>query len=121
VVPETDDVQIGSIVLFKQGVYKTTEVNGIQRDGGDRWHQGIITDIQIDENGNQVYTGHHTKTEADGKWCSYKDHSYGFTDYTIEHFRVSPKKCAPENSVQSFSSHCLIPTVIALFFFIAIR
>lgn len=35
------------------GVYKTTEVNGIQRDGGDRWHQGIITDIQIDENGNQ--------------------------------------------------------------------
>ena len=36
------------------GVYKTTEVNGIQRDGGDRWHQGIITDIQIDSNGNKV-------------------------------------------------------------------
>ena len=47
--------------------------------------------------------------------------SYGFTDYTIEHFRVSPKKCAPENSIQSFSSHCLIPTVIALFLFIAIK
>ena len=22
----------------------------------------------------KVYTGHHTKTEADGKWCGYKDH-----------------------------------------------
>ena len=35
------------------GVYKTTEVNGIQRDGGDRWHQGIITDIQIGANGDK--------------------------------------------------------------------
>eukprot|EP00116_Pleurobrachia_bachei_P002583 sb/3462845/ len=55
-----------------------------------RWHQGKITKITKDSNGTKKYSGHHTKGAEDGKWVTYKDYEYTFSDYPLEELRCAP-------------------------------
>ena len=36
------------------------------------------------------YTGHHTKTEADGKWVTYKGYAHEFSSLKRQDFRLAP-------------------------------
>ena len=66
----TDDmIGIGSSILFKQGVYAFGDSTG------DVWNLGEITSI-VEEDGDKLYSGVHSKTAADGlavaTWPSYR-------------------------------------------------
>ncbi|XP_078489481.1 uncharacterized protein LOC100182474 [Ciona intestinalis] len=89
-VPSNDQVGVGSKVLFHQGTYKQSEVHGVTRSGGLRWHQGEIERIYKDQDGNTLYDGHHTRGEKDGKWVTFKDYSFQFIGYSLEDFRMPP-------------------------------
>ena len=52
--------------------YKSSEVQGITRSAGLRWHQGEIEKVYNGPNGIKLYQGRHTKGEKDGKRISYK-------------------------------------------------
>ena len=52
--------------------YKSSEVHGVTRSGGLRWHQGEIQRIYDGADGKKRYDGKHTKGAEDGKWVSYK-------------------------------------------------
>lgn len=86
VVPDLDDVAVGSVVFFPQGIYRGTEGNNA---GGERYHEGIVTSYQT-SNGTKLICGHHTKGEQDGKWVTYKGYSYNFEDCPLMKIRVAP-------------------------------
>ena len=86
IVPDPDDVGVGSIVFFPQGSYGSTEGNN---SGGQRYHEGIVTSCH-EYGGTKMVNGHHTKGEADGKWVTYKDYSYEFEDCPLSDIRIAP-------------------------------
>ena len=49
-----------------------------ERLAGVRWHQGIISSIVEDGEGNKIYAGHHSKGADDGKWITFKDYDFFF-------------------------------------------
>jgi len=89
-VPSEDSVAVGSTVLFHQGRYNATLIQGVSRSGGLRWHQGIIEKVSTAPNGCKSYFGRHTKSEEDGKWITYKDYNLYFEGYKIEDLRMPP-------------------------------
>lgn len=79
---------MGSIILFPQGGYHAGET---QLTGGQRWHQGQITRVyNHSENDVMLYDGHHTKSESDGKFSTYKGYSYTFIGLARKDIRVGP-------------------------------
>lgn len=86
-VPESDEIAVGTIVLFPQGKYRGQE--GV-RLGGQRYHQGRITNVYNGAHGIKLYDGLHTKGHADGKWVTYKDYEQYFYGLRLEQFRISP-------------------------------
>eukprot|EP00794_Sanderia_malayensis_P015993 gene15993-17604_t len=86
VVPDSDEIGIGTIVFFQQGKYGGTEGNNT---GGKRYHEGIVTSVE--KQGNLfMYNGHHTKGESDGKWVTYRGYSYEFHHVPLEELRMAP-------------------------------
>lgn len=83
-IPDKNDIGVESIVLFQQGTYKA---GADQQTGGIRWHQGKITRVYQANDGTTLYDGCHTKTEADGKWVTYKGYSQRFTGLKLEELR----------------------------------
>ncbi|XP_048580168.1 uncharacterized protein LOC116604300 [Nematostella vectensis] len=86
-VPDDDEIAVGSIVLFPQGAYKGKE--GV-RLGGQRWHQGRITDVTHGPDGEKLYDGEHTKGKNDGKWVTYKGYDPKFDDLKRHQLRIAP-------------------------------
>ena len=86
VVPDADDIGVGSIIFFPQGSYSGTKGNN---KGGVRYHEGIVTSIQK-EGGQVLYSGHHTKGAEEGKWITYQSYSYEFRDLTLSQIRIAP-------------------------------
>ena len=86
IVPDPDDVGVGSIVFFPQGSYGSTEGNN---SGGQRYHEGIVTSCH-EYGGTKMVSGYHTKGEADGKWVTYRDYSYEFEDCPLSDIRIAP-------------------------------
>ncbi|XP_065068672.1 uncharacterized protein LOC135693983 [Rhopilema esculentum] len=84
--PDSDDVGVGSIIFFPQGNYKGTEGNNT---GGERYHEGIVTSSQISGN-TKLISGHHTKGAEDSKWVTYRDYSYEFTNLPLKMIRMAP-------------------------------
>eukprot|EP00111_Clytia_hemisphaerica_P022375 TCONS_00065757-protein len=80
------DVQAGTKVLFKQGSYGA---GGCQLTGGDRWHEGIITEAHRLPGGIYRFSGHHTKGANDGKSLGYHGYNHNFKNYTIDSLRLS--------------------------------
>lgn len=84
--PLPDEIGIGSTVFFPQvsnslatpplaysprgqGNYRGDA--NYNRDAGTHWHLGIIEDINT--SGDHVlYSGKHTRGDADGKWTTFK-------------------------------------------------
>jgi len=89
-IPDADAIGVNSEVLFQQGKYKSTQVAGVNRSAGLRWHQGIIDKVTTESNGTKLYSGRHSKGANDGKWITYKDYSYVFSNYRIQDFRLPP-------------------------------
>uniref|UniRef100_A0A7M5UQ35 C2H2-type domain-containing protein n=1 Tax=Clytia hemisphaerica TaxID=252671 RepID=A0A7M5UQ35_9CNID len=85
--PIAHEIGVGSIILFSQGQYRAGQT---QLTGGMRWHQGRITSITKQQNGGTLYSGVHTKTEADGKFSTYKGYSYEFHNLYLNDLRVGP-------------------------------
>ena len=81
--PDTNDIGVGSEILFEQGRY---QLNG---EPGFRWHLGIVTGI-MKRNGVKTFDGKHLKGPEDGKWCTFGGYSPTFTNYTIDKLRVFP-------------------------------
>ena len=91
--PDPDTIAVGTNVLFVQGKYKGQENiagTGQNRSAGLRWHQGVIDEVVTKSDGRKYYNGHHTKTESDGKWCTYMGYSYTFKELTLEDIRMPP-------------------------------
>ena len=86
-IPFAHQVGVGTIVLFPQGGYNGGDT---QLHGGTRWHQGVITNIRVNEYGFAEYDGRHTKGVEDGKWVTYKGYSEYFYGLALEDFRVGP-------------------------------
>ncbi|XP_031566879.1 uncharacterized protein LOC116301857 [Actinia tenebrosa] len=86
-IPSPDQIGVDSIVFFPQGSYGATLGNNT---GGGRFHQGRITNIHKDAFGVTLYDGHHTKGDDDGKWVTYKDYNYYFTNLKIDQLRIAP-------------------------------
>lgn len=86
-IPLSHQVGVGTIVLFPQGGYKCGDT---QLYGGTRWHQGVITNIRVNEYGLTQYDGCHTKNIEDGKWVTYKGYSEYFYGMLLEDLRVGP-------------------------------
>ena len=86
VVPDTDDVGVGSIIFFPQGQYRASEGNNI---GGVRYHEGVITKVDILSEGTVLVNGHHTRGEDDGKFCRYKDYKYKFNEIPLNSIRLA--------------------------------
>ena len=86
VVPDPDDVGVGSIIFFPQGSYGGTEGNNT---GGERYHEGIVTSVRR-EDGETYFSGNHTKGGDDGKWVTYRDYEYEFYDLTLSQIRIAP-------------------------------
>ncbi|EGD79508.1 hypothetical protein PTSG_10079 [Salpingoeca rosetta] len=85
-VPDVDEVGVGSHVLFPQGMYRAQG----ERDGGVRFHMGVVEHIDTAADGTRTYSGRHLKGEADGKWVTYKDYSATFSDLRLDQLRMSP-------------------------------
>jgi len=90
IIPDADEIGVNSEVLFHQGKYKSTQVAGVVRSAGLRWHQGIIDKVTTESNGTKLYSGRHSKGANDGKRILYKGYSYVFSNYRIQDFRLSP-------------------------------
>ena len=92
--PDSDSIATGSSVLFQQGSYTgqtNVEGTGVDRSAGLRWHQGIITEVTTNATtGVKYFNGHHSKTEKDGKWCTFKGYSYEFRNLTLDDLRLPP-------------------------------
>jgi len=67
--PAPDEMRRGTKVLFAQGKYVAQQVHGVTRSAGLRWHQGEITRV-YKEGDVWKFDGKHTKSAADGKWCT---------------------------------------------------
>ena len=52
--------------------YKSTQIAGVNRSAGLRWHQGVIDKVTTDSNGTKLYSGRHSKGANEGKWITYK-------------------------------------------------
>lgn len=86
VVPDPDDVGIGSIVFFPQGTYHGSEGSN---SGGQRYHEGLVTSCKV-QGDSKLVSGHHTKGEDDGKWVSYQGYSYAFHGRSLNDIRIAP-------------------------------
>ena len=86
VVPDADDVGVGSVIFFPQGSYSGTTGNNT---GGVRYHEGVVTSCRK-EGEQKLFSGHHTKGEADEKWVTYRQYSYEFYDMTLSQIRIAP-------------------------------
>lgn len=86
IVPDPDDVGVGSIVFFPQGTYRGTEGNN---SGGQRYHEGVVTSIRM-TGSKKLLNGHHTKGEQDCKWVTYKGYSYEFKNCPLNDIRMAP-------------------------------
>lgn len=84
-VPDADDVGVGSIIFFAQGSYRASEGNNT---GGVRYHEGIITKVTTTDD-NILIDGHHTRGEADRKYCSYKGYAYEFHGVSLNNIRLA--------------------------------
>jgi len=84
--PVEDELGIGSIILFPQGGYSA---GASQLTGGERWHQGQITNVTVN-GGVKYYDGNHTKGGGDGKFVTYKGYNYTFSGYRLNQLRVGP-------------------------------
>lgn len=85
-VPDEEDLTVGTVVLFPQGSYCA----GSGNTGGVFWHQGVITRIDVTPSAPTLYSGHHTKGEADGKRML-RSYVYEFHDLTANDLRVAAK------------------------------
>jgi hypothetical protein len=76
ITPDQNQIQIGTIVLFRQGKYKAREVitSLNAHSARFRWHQGTITGKKKRLRGDYVFKGHHTKGKEDGKTFNFKDY-----------------------------------------------
>ena len=83
-VPGPDEVAVGSLVLFRQGQYHSTAAH----NGGWFRHQGVVTGSCKGPDGRQLFSGHHTKGEADGKRIL-RSYAYEFHDVPLEGLRVA--------------------------------
>lgn len=86
IVPDTEDVAVGSIVFFPQGSYIGTERNNT---GGVMYHEGIVTSCRL-QGSSKLLSGHHTKGQDDGKWINYGAYSHEFHDIALENIRMAP-------------------------------
>ena len=87
--PTPNDIQVGSIVLFQQASY--VKAGGGPWEGGNRWHQGIITCVyQSTSIGQILYDGHHTRDENDGKICNYSGYAWDFNGLQLKNLRSCP-------------------------------
>ncbi len=57
---------LSSALLMHRGSYSGNQ----NVAGGEHYHLGKITSIRT-SNGQKLYSGKHTKTEAHGKWVTY--------------------------------------------------
>ena len=87
VLPDPEDVAVGSIILFSQGTQECTDESNVA--GEKRYHEGIVTSCRT-AGGSKLVSGHHTKGENNGKWITYEGYSYTFTDSPLENIRVPP-------------------------------
>lgn len=85
VIPDPDDVGVGSIVFFPQGHYSGIAGNNV---GGLRYHEGVVTMCRK-EKGTILVSGKHTKSQSDGKWVTYKNYNYVFYDVPLEMIRIA--------------------------------
>ena len=108
-VPDSDNIEIGTKVLFKQGLYYCGQNDdGVQCDDSgrdlseskkkefaerhlisDRWHLGEITSISNNHNDEPVYSGHHV--EEDHPQVSnnnYLGYSFNFEGLRIINLRA---------------------------------
>ena len=86
--PLNKDLAIGTEVLFEQGNYRLNLEDG-NVTTGFRWHLGVIDKVES-VNGEILYSGHHLKGEADGKWVTFKAFEYRFENYSARRLRVFP-------------------------------
>ncbi|XP_065668500.1 uncharacterized protein LOC136088541 isoform X3 [Hydra vulgaris] len=85
--PDPDYIGVGSLIFFPQGSYVGTEGNNI---GGKRYHEGKVTSIKRSVSGLLLLSGHHTKSEEDGKWIKYNNYNHSFIDIPITNIRLAP-------------------------------
>jgi len=107
IVPDPGYITPGTTVLFRQGSYIG------RRRRFERWHQGTISGVKI-ENGNVVYVGHHNKGSEDGKPLDYAEYSYEFEAYA-DNIRLltTVKPTPPPTQMPIMDSSARVP-VIAL-------
>ena len=86
IIPDPDDVAVGSIVLFPQGMYQDTYGTNT---GEQMYHEGIVTACRFGGD-SKLISGHHVKGENEGKWIAYSGYSYSFNDCPLENIRVPP-------------------------------
>eukprot|EP00052_Salpingoeca_macrocollata_P003802 m.37781 g.37781 ORF g.37781 m.37781 type:complete len:698 (-) comp13669_c0_seq1:33-2126(-) len=87
IVPQADEIAVGSHVAFPQGSYVGTDGHNT---GGQRYHQGVITRVWVDDQGVTRYDGHHTETpEKHGK-MRYRAYKYEFEGLLLKDLRLSP-------------------------------
>jgi len=87
--PGADDVAVSTIVMFPQGKYQFSDQSGAVRQGLDRYHEGKVVRVERDgTTGEKLYVGMHTRSELDGKWCTYAGHAPTFR-CTLPQLRVA--------------------------------
>ncbi|EDQ86872.1 uncharacterized protein MONBRDRAFT_27923 [Monosiga brevicollis MX1] len=80
--PEQDEVGVGTAILFPQGRYRAE----VDREAGEHWHLGEITAVHQLPDGTTRYDGKHLKGEADGK----RRHHENFENYPLDRLRLPP-------------------------------
>ena len=83
-IPRKNDINIGTVVLFKQGSYCAGKTRPY---GGERWHQGRITKM-YQLNGHTYYNGVHMKSSRDGKNTCYSNYSHKFDRLRLKDLRI---------------------------------
>ena len=85
-------IKEGTRVLFKQGSYSA---GNTQVTGGERWHEGIVTDVNRRVSGTTTFSGHHAKGPVDGKGVNYRSYSYTFSNLRLTDLRLSSQLNVP--------------------------
>ena len=89
VTPDPLDIGVGTEVLFEQGHYRLQLEDG-SHSHGYRWHLGVVTNVEQNEDGEFIYSGVHLRGEEDGKWVTFRGYEDDFEGYKIERLRVFP-------------------------------
>ena len=99
-IPRKNKINIGTIVLFKQGSYCA----GTTRPyGGERWHQGRITKMH-QLNGRTYYSGVHMKSSRDSKNTCYSNYSHKFDRLRLKDLRIFDHH-TPVTSIDVFEDY----------------